>query len=356
MPNNEPYTRIITPAPEKPVENCKPLFGSYSGMFHRFDIRGVKRPYGRMPIPSFITDFRITDTLRLIFCDEHILGEIEFFYAGYFSYMETMFWNRRTNRQFAYRQILPAGFMHLPQHIAYFVAACRVSRRYVRIFSRLSKGMLHADFDFLASRSRPTCEGRLDFEALDDQCTDYSAVIPYFVNSRCAAVYLCSFRASGWVSFGHDHDIQLDKNTSVGFLDFRKTYTQIRTNKSFLEGFGYIDGMQVCFHIGDSAAPDSYAYNDNMLFYGGKRIPLPPVQISRPYGSAQQWIIQDTENMVDLTFTPSTLLQRKINAFICRTDYKIICGTFEGAFLTADGRQITLKAFTGIAKKTRMRI
>lgn len=73
-----PYTRIITPAPRRPVENSVPLFGSYSGMFHTFDIRGVKKPFGDLPFPSFITDIRITDTLRLLFSDENLIGEIEF--------------------------------------------------------------------------------------------------------------------------------------------------------------------------------------------------------------------------------------------------------------------------------------
>ena len=165
-----PYTRTITPAPRRPVENSIPLFGSYAGMFHTFDIRGLKKPFGNLPIPSFITDMRVTDTLRLLLCDESIVGEIEFFYGGYFALMETTLWNRQTNRQLAYRQLLPIGFVHLPKYIAYSIAACRVRQRYVRIFSRLSKGMLHADFDFLASNDRPSCEGRLDFDSREPQC------------------------------------------------------------------------------------------------------------------------------------------------------------------------------------------
>ena len=353
---NTPYTRIITPAPNRPVENSKPLFGSYSGMFRIFDIRGLKKPFGNLPLPSFITDLRVTDTLRLLFCDEHIIGEIEFFYGGYFSFMETTLWNRKTNRQLAYRQFLPTGFVHLPKYIAYSVAACRVRQRYVRIFSRLSKGMLHADFDFLASNDRPSCEGRLDFHAHDPQCTDYSAVIPSLVNRRCHAVYFRSFCAHGWISFGHNQDIQLARTTAVGFLDFRKTYSSLRTKRSVVIGLAYVDGIQISFHLSNSIASDSYRYNDNILFYGGTRIPLPPVRITYPFGSSYKWIIQDTENMVDLTFTPNAVSQRNLNILICRMDYKTIYGTFEGSFLIGNGKSLKLKEFPGIAKKIRMRI
>ncbi|MGP1445067.1 DUF2804 family protein [Treponema sp.] len=350
------YTRPITPAPRCPVENSVPLFGSYSGMFHTFDIKGLKKPFGNLPIPSFITDTRITDTIRLLFCDDTIIGEIAFFYGGYFSLMETTLWNRQTNRQLAYRQFLPIGFVHLPKYLAYSVAACRVSGRYVRLFSRLSKGMLYADFDFLASNDRPSCEGRLAFHAEDPQCTDYSAVIPSFVNRRCQAVYFRSFTVHGWVSFGHHQDIQLERNRAVGFIDFRKTYTTLHTKRAVVIGMGYIDGVQVCFHLSKSIAPDSYTYNDNILFYGGKRIPLPPVRITYPFGSSDKWVVQDTENMVDLTFTPNMLLQRNLNILICRRDYKTIYGTFEGSFLIEDDHFLKLKGFPGIAKKVRMRM
>ena len=270
--------------------------------------------------------------------------------------METTLWNRRTNRLLAYRQLLPLGFVHLPKYIAYSVATCRVKRRYVRIFSRLSKGMLYADFDFLAANDRPSCEGRLDFDSHSPQCTDYSAVIPAFVSRRCQAVYFRSFAVNGWVTFGHNQDIQLSKASGVGFLDFRKTYTSPHTKRSVVIGLGFIEGAQVSFHLSDSIAPDSYSYNDNILFYGGKRIPLPPVRITYPFGSSKNWIIQDTENMVDLTFTPGAISQRSLNILVWRRDYKTICGTFEGSFLIEDGVVLKLKGFPGIAKKVRMRM
>jgi hypothetical protein len=325
-------------------------------MFHTFDIRGVKKPFGNLPLPSFMSDIRITDTLRLLFCDESLIGEIEFFYGGYFAFMETTLWNRQINRLFAYRQLLPLGFIHLPKYIAYSVATCRVRRRYVRIFSRLSKGMLYADFDFLAANDRPSCEGRLDFDSRSPQCTDYSAVIPAFVSRRCQAVYFRSFSVNGWVAFGHTQDIQLNKATAVGFLDFRKTYTTLRTKRSVVIGLGFIDGTQVSFHLSNSIAPDSYTYNDNILFYGGKRIPLPPVRITYPFGSSKNWIIQDTESMVDLTFTPSAISQRELNILVWRRDYKTICGTFEGSFLIEDSAPLKLKGVLGVAKKVRMRM
>jgi hypothetical protein len=176
------------------------------------------------------------------------------------------------------------------------------------------------------------------------------------VNRRCQAVYFRSFAVNGWVNFGHNHDVQLNRTNSVGFLDFRKTYTSLRTKRSVVIGLGFIEGVQVCFHLSNSIAPDSYSYNDNILFYGGKRIPFPPVRITYPFGSSKNWIIQDTESMVDLTFTPSAISDRNLNILVWRRDYKTIYGTFEGTFVIGDGVLLKLKGFPGIAKKVRMRM
>lgn len=349
------YTRILTPAPIKPVQHGKPVFGSYTGWFKYFDIRGVTRPFGDLPVPAFITNQRIKDILRFMFCSDEVIGEVEFFYGGYFSFMETTIWVRATQQKFAYRQLLPGGFIHPPSHIGYSVTTCRTRRRYVRLFSRLSKGMLHADFEFLASGDRPLCEGRLDFDIRNNESINYSSVIPYYVSRRCQAGYFQCGVISGWVSFGYK-DIYLDKSTAVGVIDFRKTYLGLRTKRNFLTGLGRLGGKMLSFQLSNSVATDSNVYNANIMLYGGEHTPLPPVTITRPYGSAGKWIIQDTEGMVDLTFEPISQNQRSLNALVVRTNYKTVYGTYSGVLLTHTGESIKLKNFPGIAKRIRLRI
>ncbi|CEM62178.1 DUF2804 family protein [Treponema phagedenis] len=350
------YTRKISPAPDLPVKNGVPLFGSYSGWFKKFDIRGLKRPFGNLPIPVFLTNRRIISSMRFMFCNADIIGEMEFFSAGYFSFMETNLWQRKTNKRFSYRKLLPGGFMHLPKSIAYSVTACRTKKRYARIFSRLLQGMMHIDFDFSKSRDRPACEGRLDFYTGIKGAVNLSSVIPYQVRRRCQTTYLHCGTVNGWVSFGFNEDIHLDKNLAPGFFEFRNTYMPARMKRTILIGLGYIDRKLISFQLANSVAPDSYSYNDNILFYDGKRVPLPPVRITRPYGTTGVWIIQDTERMVDLTFTPISQSKRTISALILHADYNTIYGTFDGTLLTSTGEAVKLKNFAGIGKRIRMRI
>ncbi len=350
------YTRKITKVPDSPVHNGKANFGSFYGCFKNFKIKGLLRPFGDLAIPRFLTNTRVSGAMRFLFCDEKVIGEISFFSCFFFSFMETTFWLRDTNQKYAYRQYLPPGFIHLPKHIKYSVTACRKRRRYARIFSRFSHGKLHADLDFLARGTRPSCEARFDLDITGKNALDYAAVVPYFVSRRCLALYLQTGALKGWLSFSYKPDILLNKETSVGLFEIRKTYTGLKTKRVIVHGIGRLDGKMLTFGLSTSIAPDSYQHNENILLYEGKRTPLPPVTMTRPFGLMGKWIIQDTEGMVDLVFYPISQNYKKVNAIIFRTEYSTIYGTFEGMIKNCDGKEIKLKEFPGLIKKYNIRM
>ncbi len=356
MNNKPPYTRKIKQAPYTPVKNGKAIFGSFYGCFKKFDIRGLYGPFGNLPLPTFISDMRIADAMRFMFCNDDVIGEVSVYSCYLFSMMETSFWLRGNNEKYAYRQYLPARFIHLPKHIQYSITACRKRHRYARIFSRLSHGKLHIDLDFLARDTRPSCEARLDLDINNSEALDFTAVLPYFVSRRCQAIYLQTGLVKGWISLAYKPDILLEEENSVGLIDMRKAYIGYKTKMSLVCGLGKIDNKNLVFRISNSVAPDAYKYNENVLLYEAKRTPLPPVQITRPFGLMGKWIIQDTEGMVDLVFNPISKNHKKVNAVIFRSEYNTIYGCFDGMLLDADGKEIKLKSFPGIIKKYNLRV
>jgi len=349
------YTREITPAPDFPVVDGKPVFGTFSGVFKDFDIRGMKHPFGMLPVPTFMTDIRIMGIMRFLFCDENNIGEIELFDAGYFSFMETTLWNRKTRHRIAYRRIIPPGLMKVPCNLLSSVTACRTHRRLVRLHSKLQKKRFLADFDFLGSDSRPPCEGRLEMDLSLPGFAELSTVTPYHVRRRCQAAYQMTAPLSGLIGTGYD-DYRIDIASGVGFFDVRKAHFGLRTKMSKMIGMGRIDGKVVSFQLGNPTSNDDSRYNDNVLFVDGKAWPLPSVKITRPYGISGEWVIQDTESMVDLVFTPVSDSARQLSAFIMRTDYHTVYGLYEGVLLTGAGEKIVLRSFPGIGKKVLLRI
>jgi hypothetical protein len=349
------YTREIKPAADFPVVNGVPEFGSFSGPFGHFDIRGMKRPFGDFPVPHVITDLRIMENMRFLFCDENNIGEVELFNAGYFSFMETTLWNRRTKHKIAYRRLMPAGLIKFPRTFANSITACRIPGRFVKIHLRLQKKLIHVDLDFIGSDARPPCEARLDMNLAAPGFAELSSLIPYKVKRRCLVSYQLTAPLHGWIGTGYD-DHQIQESTGIGFFDVRKAYYSLRTNASNVVGMGWIDGRLVSFQLGNSVSRDDTRYNDNVLFVDGIATPLPPVKITRPYGLHGDWVVQDTESMVDLVFSPISDSPRRLSAFIVRTDYHTVYGSFDGVLLTGQGEKLAIKNFSGLGKKIRLRI
>jgi hypothetical protein len=308
-----------------------------------------------MPLPVILSNLRIMETLRFVFCDADNIGEIELFNGRYFTFMETVLWNRKTGQKIAYRRLTPPRMIRFPRTFGNSITACRTRSRYVRILTRLQNKLIHADFDFLGSNSRPPCHGRLEMNLADPAFADMSCVIPYGIKRRCLASYQAVAPLHGWIGTGYD-DHELKEEAAFGFFDVRKTYFGLRTKSTKLIGLGRIDDRAISFQLGNSVYHDDLRYNDNVLFVDGKTWPLPPVKVTRPYGVNGEWIIQDTESMIDLVFTPISDMPRKLSAFILRTDYHTVYGKFSGVLLTGDGEKITVREYPGIGKKILLRI
>ena len=338
---------ILDKTPICPVENGKAQFGNFEGRFENFAIKGLKRPFGNLAIPSCITDLTVNSFMRLLFHSPNIIGELSFFTCPFFSTMETVYWDKSTKKRNAYRRFLPAGFLHMPKRLGYNITACRTTQRYVRLLSRLNQGSMHADIDFVGSKGRPAVEARFDVDLTQDETAELSAVTPYFVAKRCEASYCFTAPMTGWLSENYRRDFEFPLESSVCFFDYRKAYCGTQTKRIFLTAFGRHDNALLSFQLNSSTAPDSYTYNDNILLYAGEKSPMPPVNITMPFGIEKNWNIQDTEGMIDVTFTPISLLTRSF----LRSGYNTIYGTFDGTVLTKSGKSIKLDAYPGIAKK-----
>lgn len=346
---------ILQKLPNKPFDKDGISFGTYAGRFEDFAIKGLNRPFGNLKIPTFLTNTRVNSLMRLLFQSEQIIGEITFFVSSFFVAMETVYWNKKTKKRNSYRQLLPFGFIHLPKRLGYNITACRTRKRYVRILSRLTKGSMHADIDFIGSARRPALEARFDIDFKDSDITEVSTVTPFKVNKRFEVSYNFNGAISGWLSENYFSDFVFEKDTSTCVFDYRKAYCGLKTKRIFLSGFGRIDGKITSFQLNSSIAPDSYTYNDNILIYGNEITTLPPVKITMPFGLDKKWNIQDIEGMIDLSFQPISVMSRRTSLFFLRMNYDTIYGNFTGTILRKNGKSIKLENYTGLAKKINLR-
>ncbi len=352
------YTRELKEAPEYPVFNREPNFGSYTGNFKFFDISGMKRPYGGFPIPAAVTKLRIFGFSRFMFCTEEFIGETFFFSNPFFAYMETIVWDRETGSRHIYRKAIFDRLTRIPRKVEGGVTACRTKRKFARISIREGIKNVALELDFSGSRSKrkqdkkPAFQAKITLSSAAAGGSVFSTLIPYVTRRRCQASFFAVGYSGGEIIWrGKPRRIQ-----GAALFEMKKAYFSLRTKTSGVYGFSLHEGRILAFHIGDSVSKDDFNCNNNVLFYDGKITPLPPVRITRPYGSSGEWIIQDTENMVDLKFLPVSVHANKKSLFVVRTQYKTIYGNYEGVLKTADGEDLVLKDFPGIAKKILLRM
>ncbi len=354
------YSRKIEDCPEKFVHNGKIVFGTFKGHPKRLDIRGVAGPYGVVPLPTFITNLRIKSRLSFFFSVGEYIGNIEFFDAKVFGMAEICFWNMTTKQRFVYRSVMGPRKRFVPHRLEFASTASYKKSRYIRISWDRSRNKLSVIFNLKGDSVRPVANAALLANFDSEDFAELTSVVPAPTLRRCSAVYNAMLPLHGAISLlGKDGSQKtMDDKDGVCFFDMNRSYMKFRSFGEFVTGLGSVNGKNISFRIKstsqDAALPDKY--NENVLFYDGKATPLPPVVITHPYGIMNQWVIQDTENMIDLTFTPISENLNKISVLVLRTVYHTIYGTFEGMVRTADGEKINIKSLAGLSEKYTIRL
>lgn len=357
------YTRPVSEPPESLIKDEKPVFGTFTGHPARLDIRGIKEPFGILPIPlpTFITNFRIKSRLSFFFNIGDFIGCIDFFDAKVVGFADVCFWNKTTKQRYTFQSVMGPRRRFVPHELeAPATIVSYKKTRYIRISWDRTHDKFSVIFNLHGDDVRPSATAAFIAHFSDPQTAEVTNVIPAPTLRRCSADNLLSLSLHGALTLVPKSAPAktMPAAEGIGLFDMSRTYFRFRTRGEFLTGFGEYEGKKVSFRLsaGSQDAVDPDTYNANVLFYDGKATPLPPVKITHPFGSMKKWDIQDTENMVDLTFTPLAENLHMISVLVLRTQYDTIYGTFEGVLLTSSGEKITLRGLSGLAKKYIIRL
>jgi len=355
------YSRILSEPPKKLIKNGKPIFGTFINAPDKLDIRGVLRPFGVIPLPTFITDLRIRSNLSFTFDTDEYIGTIDFLDIRIFGHVEVVFFEKKSGRKLSYRSIIGPRRRLIPKKTDNGVCISFNKNRYIKISWDKKRGTINAVLNLKGDSVRPSVTAALCGNLNAEDAGVVASVLPAPIMRRCRATWLLSAPLEGNISLHEKTDLTMPvKNDISGKVLFEtvRAYYKLRSKRISSMATGFVKNHSISFAITSSnlEAVDQDAYNENVLFCDGVLTPLPPVKITYPFGIRGKWIIQDTENMVDLTFTPISDHLRILSVFVLRTQSHTIYGKFEGVIRTKDGEDIVLKDFSGIVKKQLMRL
>lgn len=363
----EMYTRQFNEPPKKIVEHGKAHFGTFSSVSSRLDIKGMHAPYAGIPLPAFISNIRIKSRLSYSFSLGNYLGSVEFSDFKVFGLSEVVIWNAETGKRYAYHSIMPARRRFVPTKTSKAICACYQKERTSRIFWEGSHDFFKCQFALKGDKVRPSVKGKMISLKNDSFHTDSMFVNPAPTSSRVSATWLSTMRIKGFLQFLNEKDKNAKEpkaQDGIALVSMNRAYYKFHTEMIVVTGLGIIknkntndSNKKIAFNISTANidAADNDKYNNNALILDGDVTALPPVVITHPFGINENWIIQDTEGMVDLTFTPVTCNSRVLNMILIRTSQKKVYGTFEGVLLTKDGEKVNLKNFPGFIIKKLVR-
>lgn len=349
------YSRLIKEPPVQIIENGKAHFGTFMAPTAKIDIRGMRAPYAGIPLPNIISNLRIKSRLNYFFTLENFFGLVEFLDFKIIGISQIILWNKTNGKRYVYHSIMPARRRFVPTTSTRGICASYRKSRFIKI-SWGRKHQHHAlTFKVHGRNIRPDIQGYVYSPMEDSMHKDLLFVNPSPSSSRCSATWFTSMSVKGELSINNK---QVEDSQGLAAMLLNRTYYKFRSKTTIACAMGNIKNKNIIFCLKSSNmdAADSDTYNDNILIVDGKETVLPPVYITHSFGVEYDWVIQDTESMIDLNFKPVSVATRTMNIIGLRSFRNCVFGFFEGALLTKDGEKISLKDFPAVLFENSVRL
>jgi hypothetical protein len=335
------------------VTNGEFNYGSYAKPFQFTNMLDVERPY-HYPIPRIFKYFRLKEWIAFYLGDSKHFFMTTLYDAKSVALAYFQGYDRETKRSFGFRRLLVGGSLHFGPSLDGTRLVFRGGRDFLEYNLCLSQGLLSVRVGHRGNRTSPSFSGNMALTWNDRQTAMETVCLPLGLN-RAMYSTKALMPMNGYFKIGRE-TIDFSGSDAMGVLDDHKGYYPYRLRYDWVTGFG-LDGKggRMGFNLTDNQVKDPAKYNENCMWMGGRTFPLPPVKVTRPRGVYDEWIIQDTEGLVDLTFHPETKNDLRLNLLMARSDYSGPFGTFKGFVRNGDGERIDASQVYGMGEKKYLR-
>jgi hypothetical protein len=254
-----------------------------------------------------------------------------------------------------FRKLLPLSGWRLPRGLANAAIESRSYGFFFRVHDWLDADTIRVDLDIEATRKRPPFTAHLRYNLDRNACTPM-AVNLLFSEHRSMYAYKVLASVQGDLAAGGRHIVLNPEKTTGMFCDFKGFYPY-RMHSQWCNAMGLDgNGRRIGFSIAENQARETFKNNENALWEDGRLTPLPPVRITMPKGNESDWVIQDMEGMVDLTFTPQESIRDAVNVIAARVEYDTPLGYYNGMLVNFQGEQIPVHNMWGLGEKLFLRV
>jgi len=347
------YTREILPPRTSPVEDRNPVFGTWGRPFEKVDLLEIYRPY-KYPLPRWAVNFRIKERQCFYVQNSQFIMEAVFCNFKFFKIAMILFYDKKNSEKHFFRMIKSGSGWTLPYNLdnSSFISSSKSF--YFRIHNWLNINTIKLDIYIEAAHRKPQLTVHLAFDTSRE--TSPMAVSMSVTPQRNIYAFKTLSPVRGDIVLGGKHFNLKCENCSGFFCDYKGFYP-FRTQTIICAAMGFCEkNRRFGFHIAENQTRDTNKSNENALWVDGKLTPLPPVVITMPNGLESDWVIQDVEGMIDLTFTPQDQNKSMLAFFITYFEFHAPLGYYNGVLVDSEGEKIQIKNLFGSGEKINVRV
>jgi hypothetical protein len=348
------YAREIEAPIDTPVQNGKPVAGTWARSFKQTNLMDIAHPFS-LPLPRWAIKTRIKEWQSFIIQNNDVYFEAFMVNLRYFRFIEATIIDKKSGEPVRYIDYFPFSFWELPLSLRDGFVSGRAPGYFVAINNRLEDSSLTLDLNMESGGGLPSLNTIFKFEA------DYKKYTPMSVNmlfseDRCFYTFKTLCPVYGRIILGENKIFDLDSSNTAGIFRDAKGFFPYWTRASWATAVTFLkDGRCAGFSLGENQAKGANKDNENALWINGSLTPLPPVRITQ--GAENEWVIDDIEGMIDLVFTPKKPLEKLgFNLIFAKADLYNPTGLFNGFVISKDGEKIEFHNVYGCAEKLNLRL
>lgn len=343
--------RPFPPPPPLAVKEGEYELGRFSAPFPRANLLEVARPYGYR-LPLFLKRLRLKEWQALQFGDQRWYFFTALYDARLFSLALFHAWDREKKRHLWFERVMPGSRYRFGESLEASRVACAGRRRSLSIEVAWGEGRVDLNVARLARQG--AFGGRFRFSCGPKVAAANSVCLPLGMNrAMCSTKVLMPVEGEFEVE---GERFVLAGPAAMGVLDDHKGYYPYRMRYDWVSGFGLdARGRRAGFNLTDNQVKDQARYNENCVWIGNKAWALPPVRVTRATGPTGDWVIQDTEGLVDLVFTPEVPHDIRFRLGVVEADYHGPFGSFKGFVKNGEGEKLEAERLYGAGEQKYMR-
>jgi hypothetical protein len=342
------------PSPDAIVDKGAFALGRYGTPFRRANMLDVSHPF-HFRVPRAIKNWRLKEWQAYQFGDRRWFFFASLYNAKICSIVLFIAYDRERKKRYMIRRLLPGSIFRFSESLTGSDVFYRGARNLLESACDYDAGAMQLTVVRGSSDPERRFSGRFRFSCGPKVASPSVVCLPLGLNRAMYSTKILMPMEGEFSIGGESH--RFEGPGSMGIIDDHKGYYPYRLRYDWVTGFGTdAKGRRVGFNLTDNQVRDQAKYNENCLWINNKIWPLPPVKVTRPHGSAGEWIIQDMEGMVDLVFLPEVANDMRFNLGVVESDYSGPLGSFKGFIKNGEGAKIQAERLFGAGEKEYLRV